>query len=210
LQSRKLAEQAENYAWKGNLQKALQKLDALARADPIMAIGEYVVAANILTEAGKTNQALQVYENAMGLFTSAQYEVQMLFLRYRYMMLLKESGKNQQAVEQLNIVEKSCRQRLDENPSAVEPYVLLGNMEAENGDFVKAAEYFQKAVELQPDNSENYLNLMLALQAGGKLDSAIETARKAIKYFEARNRSQDAEYLTNQLDSLLAEKSSNP
>jgi tetratricopeptide (TPR) repeat protein len=206
LQSRKLAEQAENYAWKGNLQKALQKLDALARADPRVAVKAYGVISLILTDSHRTKEALTVYKTAVDRFTDTQHKDQMLLLRYKYMMLLKKDGKNEQAAEQSNIVEKTCRQRLDENPNALDSHVLLGNLLAEKGDFNEASVHFQKAVELQPDNSDNRENLIQTLEAAGKIDSAIQAARNAVDYFQTNNRTQDARLMLQYINQMQGQQ----
>jgi len=206
LQARKLAEQAENYAWKGNLQKSLQKLDALAQADPGVAVKAYGVISLILTDSHRTKEALTVYKTAVDRFTDTQHKDQMLPLRYKYMMLLKKDGKNEQAAEQSNIIEKTCRQQLDENPNALDSHVLLGHLLAEKGDFNEASVHFQKAVELQPDNSNNRENLVQALEAAGKIGSAIEAARNAADYFQNHNRTKDAAVMLKYIDQLQGQK----
>jgi tetratricopeptide (TPR) repeat protein len=206
LQARKLAEQAENYAWKGNLQKSLQKLDALAQADPGVAVKAYGVISLILTDSHRTKEALTVYKTAVDRFTDTQHKDQMLPLRYKYMMLLKKDGKNEQAAEQSNIIEKTCRQQLDENPNALDSHVLLGHLLAEKGDFNEASVHFQKAVELHPDNSGNHENLIQALEAAGKIGSAIEAARNAADYFQNHNRTKDAAVMLKYIDQLQGQK----
>jgi spermidine synthase len=206
LQARKLAEQAENYAWKGNLQKVLQKLEALTKADPSVAVKAYGVMAAILTDSGKTDKAIQVYKTAIDKLTGAQYSSQIPLTRYKYAELFQKAGQNEQAAEQLNIIEKGCRQRLDENPDALDSQVLLANVLADKGDFNEAAVHFQKAVELQPDNSNNRENLIQTLEAAGKIDSAIEAARNAIDYFQSHDRTKDAAVMLKYIDQLQGQK----
>jgi Tfp pilus assembly protein PilF len=197
-----IAEQAAKYASRGDLRKAMQKLEFLALTDPAFSIGRYGLVALVFADAGKTDEALHVLTSALDRFTDAQYREQMLPLRYNYAVFLKKTGKDRQAAEQLDTATKICNELLAENPQLVEPYRVLGNVFAENGDFQKAVEYFQKAVALQPDNPENYMNLIQALEVGGKRDSAIETAQKAVEFFRALRRTQDAENIKQYLDQL--------
>ena len=73
-----------------------------------------------------------------------------------------------------------------------------------------ATAWLAEKLPLQPENPENHLNLIQALQAGGKLDSALSAAQNSIEYFTAQNRPQDAEKIQNYLQQMLSEKSKNP
>jgi Tfp pilus assembly protein PilF len=202
------ADLAIKYAQQGNSRKVIQNLNTLIGADPAKAIKSYFSAARILSDTGKTYEALAVYENALDLFTDPQYKVPMMILRHNYAMLLKKAGAYQQAAEQLDIVSNVCRQELDENADALEPRVMLANTLAEKGDFAAAAEHFQKVVELQPDNPENRIKLIMALQAAGKTDSVAQAAQNATEYFQGRNRTEDAAAILKYINQIQSQKPS--
>ena len=207
-QAHKLAEQAENYAWKGNLRKALQKLDALSRADPEVAVKAYGIIALILFDSKRTDEALRVYKTAIDRFTDLQYRDQISSIRYSYATLLINEGQKERAAEQMDIIERTCHQLLDEDPNSVKSHVLLGNVLAEKGDFNNAAEHFKKAVELQPGNGESRQNLIQTLEASGNIDSAIQAAEDAIRYFQDHNRDKEAIAALKYLDRLQTLKRS--
>jgi spermidine synthase/Tfp pilus assembly protein PilF len=202
MQARKIAEQAEKYAWQGNLRKAMQKLEVMARVDPSSVVRAYSVISLIFADTGRVNQALQVCETALDRFTDPQYREQILSLRHNYAVFLKRAGKNQQAAEQFDAVAQICNELIAKTPKSVEPYRILGNIFAEKGDFAKAVENFQKVLALQPDSLENHTNLIQALEAGGNIDSAVQAAQKAIEYFQTLHRPHDAENIRKYLDRL--------
>jgi spermidine synthase/cytochrome c-type biogenesis protein CcmH/NrfG len=210
MQSRKVAEQVEIYASRGNLRKAMQKLEVLARADPSVSVKAYGTAALIFAERGRTNEALHVYKTALDRFTDPRYMDQISSMRYNYAMLLKKAGKDQDAAEQLNIALQTCRRVLDENPDSAEPHNVLGNAAAESGDFATAVEHFRKVVALRPDSYEGHMTFVQALEAKGEQDSAIKAAQDAMEYFYANNRTKDAENFKNYLQKMQTEKPKNP
>jgi len=203
-QAHKLAEQAQNYAWKGNVRKALKKLEALSQADPGVAVKAYGVIALILTSSDRTNEALRVYKTALERFTDAQYKNQMPAMRYSYAMLLRKDGRDKQASEQLDILTKMCQQLLDENPNLVEPHTIMGKVLFDNRSFAKAAEHFQKAVELQPGDLDNCIYLVQTFELSGQREPAVKAAQNAIEYFTAQGREKDAETITKYIQQILS------
>jgi len=205
--SEMLVKQAGEYASQGNLKKAMRKLDALGRSDPAFSIGVYGAVAKIFAEQGKTDEAIQIYEDALGRFADSKYREQVLVLRYGYASLLKMTGRDRKAAEQFEATAQICNELIAKNPRSVWLYRVLGDISAVNGDFSKAVECFQKAVQLQPDNPEDHIYLIQALEAGGKIDSAIEAAQKAVDFFQGLQRTRDAENIRQYLDRLQQRQS---
>jgi len=195
--ARKIAERAEKYAAEGNLKRAMQKLELLAKTDPAVSVRAYRVIALIFADTGRTGHAFSVYRAAIERFAGPQHRVDTLSLRYNYAMLLAKAGNDSEAAQQLQSTIDVCRQVLEENPDSVEPHIVLGNYAAEKGDFAGAVEHFQRAVDLRPDNPENYENLVQAFEAWGKRDSAVQAAQDAAEYFYSHSRMQEAEYFRN-------------
>jgi tetratricopeptide (TPR) repeat protein len=205
--SEMLVKQAGEYASQGNLKKAMRKLNALGRSDPAFSIGVYGAVAKIFAEQGKTDEAIQIYEDALGRFADSKYREQVLVLRYGYASLLKMTGRDRKAAEQFEATAQICNELIAKNPRPVWLYRVLGDISAVNGDFSKAVECFQKAVQLQPDNPEDHIYLIQALEAGGKIDSAIEAAQKAVDFFQGLQRTRDAENIRQYLDRLQQRQS---
>jgi tetratricopeptide (TPR) repeat protein len=203
-QARKLAEQAQNYAWNGNAGKALKKLEALSRSDPAVAVKAYGVIALILTDSGRTNEALRVYKSAIEKFTDSYYENQMPAIHYSYAMLLRKDGRDEQASEQIDMLMKICPPLLDENPNQAGLQSIMGKVLFDRRDFAKAAEHFQKSLELQPDDLDNNLYLIQTFELSGQREPAVAAAQKAIDYFTAQSRDQDAETIRQYISQILS------
>ena len=204
--ARKLADQAEKYAWRGNLEKTMQKLEELVEADPSVSVKAYKVMALIFGDSGRIDPAIQIYNAAFDHLDANRFADQLLSLRYNYASLLKKAGKPEQADEQFRITAQDCWDTLTRNPQLVEPYVLLGNISAEDGDFTSAVEYFTKAVNLNPDDLENRFNLIQAFEAQGNTGSALQAAGSAIQYLQSRNRIEDAQKVEKYLQNLQSQK----
>jgi len=205
-QSTALVKSAEYHASRGNFSRAMRKLDTLSRTDPAFSVSIYGKIAFIFAEAGKNEEAIEVYKTALERFTEDKYKEQMLSFRYNYGSFLKMSGKEKEALDQLDKTAQICNEILALNPKSIESYRVLGNIFAEKGDFAKAMENFRKALDLQPDNPENYMMLIQAFEARDNLDSAIETAKKAAEYFQTLGRSRDADNFRQYLDELNDQK----
>jgi tetratricopeptide (TPR) repeat protein len=146
----------------------------------VASVGAYSTVALVFADTSRVDAAVAVFKTALDRFTDAQYKDQLPLLLFNYAAVLKRVGDGRMAAEQFDKAAKICNALIAENPKLVEPYRILGNVFAENGDFTNAVDNFQKAVELQPDNPENYMNLIQAFEASDKLDIAIQTAQKAI------------------------------
>ena len=206
FRSIRLAEQARVYASRGDFKNAMKKLEAFAEIDPTNSMREYGVVALKFVDAGRANDAIKIFSTALDKFTDAKYKDQMPMHLYNYAAVLKETGDSAKSAEMFARAAKICNELISENPQAVEPYRVLGNVFAENGDFTKAIEWFRKAVALEPDNPENHKNLIQALVISGDIDSAIVASRNAIEHFQSQRRPQDAENFNNYLKQLQAQK----
>ena len=63
----------------------------------------------------------------------------------------------------------------------VEKLFNMGNAYDDEGNYDKAIEYYQKTIELKPDNTEVYNNMGIAYNHKGSYDKAIEYYEKAIE-----------------------------
>lgn len=201
-----LAEQARKYASQGNLRKAMKKLEVFAEIDPSTCVREYGLVALIFAEGGRTADAFKIFSAALDKFGDARYKDQMPMHLFNYAAILKRTGDSRKSGELFARAEQICNELISDNPQSVEPYRVLGNVFAENGDFVKAIECFRKAVAIEPDNQENHKNLIQAFEVTGDIDSAIQAAQNAIEHFQSIQRPADVENFKNSLQQLQAQK----
>jgi len=200
VKGRKIAEQLEKLAWAGDLPAVLAKLNELVRVHPAVSIRAYAVAALIFADSGRTNEALEIYQQAVNRFDKGQFSNEMPAIHYDFAVLLKKVGRLEKAAEQFQLATDGYRNILAKNPSSTDAYMHLGNISAENNNFEEAVRYFQKAVDLEPGNFDTNVTLMQALEAQGRLDAAIETARKAMDYMSNSGRQQEAAKMRQYMD----------
>jgi len=74
----------------------------------------------------------------------------------------------------------TCQQAIKDHPRVTQPYILLGGLYESKGDWGKAAEAYQDALDIKPNDplaSNNLANVLL--QTGGNLDTALSLAMTA-------------------------------
>jgi hypothetical protein len=64
----------------------------------------------------------------------------------------------------------------------------------------------KKSFELEPDNPENFQNLIQAFDASGDVNSAIGATQNAVEHLQLIHRLQDAENFKNQLQQLQSQR----
>ena len=66
-------------------------------------------------------------------------------------------------------------------PDATEAWINLGRLFAENGDAAAAAECFQTALKLDPNDATSLYNLGVVAQDGGREDEAVGLYSRALE-----------------------------
>ena len=68
---------------------------------------------------------------------------------------------------------------IEENPDIAELYLARSNLERERGHNELAVMDIEKAIELDPDNANNFLLLSIIYEKMGKKDAAKKSREKA-------------------------------
>jgi tetratricopeptide (TPR) repeat protein len=76
--------------------------------------------------------------------------------------------------------QQACTKAVDLGNAGAEGHMCLGMLEDGTGEYEKAAEQFQQAVQLEPANDRAYINLASSYQHLNQPDKAEETYRRAI------------------------------
>ncbi len=76
--------------------------------------------------------------------------------------------------------QQACSKAIDLGNAGAEGHMCLGTIENGTGEFEKAAEQFQQAVQLDPVNDDAYVKLAKAYQNLNQLDKAEETYKRRI------------------------------
>jgi tetratricopeptide (TPR) repeat protein len=93
---------------------------------------------------------------------------------------LKKLGKGTEARQALEKAAVGYSRELEGNPRSSAAHFALGGVFVEMRDFERAAEHFSEAVDLDPGDPANQLNLIKSLEARGLLDEAIEASGQAV------------------------------
>lgn len=123
----------------------------------------------LLSSAGAYEQAIPRFEDALRLDPANDSAAANLALAY------KNDGKTSVAVDLL-------RRTVKERPSAAF-YNMLGGMDEESGEFVEAAQSFQRAVELDPNNEQYYFDLGMEYLSHFTFGPAAEVYRVGTQKF---------------------------
>jgi len=94
-----------------------------------------------------------------------------------YWLKYQMAGKQKQWIPQ---AQQACNKAVDLGNSGAEGHMCLGLIENGTGQYEKAAEQFQQAVQLDPTNDRAYINLAGVYQQLNQPDKAEDTYKRAI------------------------------
>src|SRR5580692_1214138 len=94
-----------------------------------------------------------------------------------YWLRYEMAGKQKQWIAQ---AQQACNKAVELGNAGAEGHMCLGLIEDGTGQYEKAAEQFQQAVQLDPTNDRAYINLAGAYQHMNQPDRAEETYKRAI------------------------------
>lgn len=123
-----------------NMRGARDHLQGLRMQDPDSAVRIYLAEGEILNEAGRSQEAMTLYSEAILLFPDSN---DLLYAR----ALLAEQ------LDQLDVTERDLRKVLERDPDNAHALNALGYTLADRTDrYAEAAEYIARALELLPDD----------------------------------------------------------
>ena len=201
-----VAEETQNFAWKGDLENTIRGLDKLVELDPAVSARAYRIMARIFADTQKYDSASQVYERAFEKVKDERFGSELAGLHCDYAILLHELNRNEEAMKHYSSAREYAEGVIRKEPQSAAAYTQLGNVFAGQGNFEKAIECFQKAVDLKPIDLENQMNLIHALHASGRIESAIEKAQAGIDLMVKHGKSKEADELRGYLKYLESQR----
>ncbi len=170
-EARKIAEEVETLAVENKVTEAIEKLKKV----PTSLSGSCVtILASNLAKRAETNDGTDHKANAA-----------LANLYYNLALALNTLGQKEQAELQMGLAADAYRQQLSENPDLESAHSRLGGiMFLVGGDPTEMIGHFQRAVKLNPASVQNRINLIMALEAQGKVDDAIKACQSAIEYMK--------------------------
>jgi len=127
----------------------------------------------------KVTEAMNDFNKAVSLNPNFPIAyVQKCYTDYRYAF-------STQNVEKMEEVMKAFQQAIEKFPECSECYTLFAQVLSDQQEFDKANNYFQKAIEVDPENATVYVHrALLQLQWTGDIDKAVDLINQALKMDE--------------------------
>lgn len=156
------------------LHEALGYLQQAVKVHPAYK-NAYLIMGNAYYYLNQYEPAIEAYGKALAI----DPEFQDAFTNQA--VVLREAGKY--AGEKQNDLIKAetyLNRSYQMNPNDIETVRLLGVLNGVKGNHAKAAAFFAKVVQLQPNDAQAYLNLSYALRNTGDIDGAEKNLQKAL------------------------------
>lgn len=185
-------EDAEKLKAQERWDEAIAGYKKMMQTDPSLSIKAYNDMALILAEQNKLEEAVEAFRKALAYNEQSGFKDNMANVHHSLCTALQRLGRVQEASEECDKAVKEYRERLIKTPDSLKTFVNLGDLLAGIGRFAEAAEYFQKAVNMNPADLTNQSKLIQALEFAGQLDEAIEANQKAIGFFAKYNKEEVA------------------
>jgi tetratricopeptide (TPR) repeat protein len=190
--ARGIAKKAEDAAWAGNLPKTMALLDKLVKLQESISVRAYSVMASIFADSKRPDDAIKIYVRALERCNKEKFKDQIADLQYDYATLLAKLNRMKQAHEQLDVSAQTYKEILATGSESAHVHLRLGEIAVIKDDYNLAALHFQKAVDLQPENFENNMKLVQALERQGQFDSAIQAAQNAVESMSKAQQKENA------------------
>ena len=203
-------DRAERLAKLGRLEEGIDCFRKAAQAGPQLTIEVYNRIGLIYAQQEDYVRATEAFKKAVEHYEQTKVGPNIGRVRFNLGLALRRLGCEKEAIEQLLKAADDFRAGLQEHPNLPALHEGLGNTLIVLGEFDAAAKAFQRAVELNPDDLTNYLNLAKALEMEGLGDQAVSILQKAIDYMEHKRRSKDAAQLQKFLEIIENEKLNSP
>ena len=152
-----------------------------------------------LVNSGKLKEGIEAFKALISHYEKAEIEHSMTKVYYNLGVALDKNGENEEAKKYYEMALDEVNQEIESNTDPYyesELYGLLGDICASMSDFEQASAAFRKSIELNPDDPQQYYNLVMSLRFQDKSPDSQAVLDDAIKYFEDKGDKQAAERLS--------------
>jgi tetratricopeptide (TPR) repeat protein len=143
---------AEELKQKGQFAESIENYLSAIKIYPELSIQSYNEIGIMYIRMGDLEQAVEAFSKAIRYNDVSEHKGDITSVRYRLGTVLKKLGRSEQATEQFQKIVEELRKELAEKPTLYETWRHLGDTLVQMGDFRAAAEAFQKAGALNPDD----------------------------------------------------------
>lgn len=191
----------------GKLDEAVKGYEDIIKSEPSMSTLCYYEIAMIKAAQNNYTEAVDNFQKAIGYNDEkAEFKENTGNLHYSLGTALKMLGKSQQASNEFKKAVDEYYKELNNNPKSAKINSLIGDCFGQLGQFDKAGDYLQIAVDYNPSIIENQLNLIQAFVFQGRFDDAIGVTEKASEYFTANGNKEAVSQFAQYKNALESEK----
>ncbi len=202
----KYFKEAQKLAKQGRLQKSIACYKKAAHAKPQLAIEAYREIGLLCAQQGDYTKAVEAFKKAVEYNEQTKAERNIPNVHFNLGIALQNSGHEKEATDHLLKAVQGFRTDTQKHPDSPELYSRLGSALVKIADFSAAAQAFKRAVDLNPDDLANYVNLAKVLEFQERYDEGISLLQKAIDYMQRNGRSDDVAQLRIYLEVLEFKK----
>jgi spermidine synthase/lipoprotein NlpI len=191
----------------GLYDRSIARYRQAAALDPFTVTSAYNAIGAMRSEQGDLKGAADAFEKAIDGYIETGLEPAVLASVHANMgILLQKMGKLTEARSHWAEAAQRFRIELRRNPAAVHVWESLGDVLVLAGELSQAAEAFEKAVALDPENLDDYHKLVNVLEIQKRYDEAIAVARRHLALLKKQGRRDAALEMSQYIDFLEYQK----
>jgi tetratricopeptide (TPR) repeat protein len=198
--------QAEQLKAKKRWDECILKFKDVIKVDPSLSIKAYNEIGMIEAGRGRLPEAIEAFNSALEYDKKAEVRQSMSNINYNIGIAMQRLGDNEKAATYLQDAVRGYRQDFAKEPDSAKISARLGNALATAGNFTEAAQYFQRAVNLNPLDVGNHSMLAQVLSIQGRYDEAITELQKGIEFMSQAGNEEGAEQLKKLLELIELKK----
>lgn len=156
----------------------------------------------MLTMQEKYEEAASYFRKALAYNEQAETKVNVAGIHLNLGLILQNTQQPEAAREHFQKAAEGFRAELTKDPSSLKNTMLLANVYMHMQDYSQGTAYFQKAVNLNPYDTQLHIQLAQAYEVQGLYDDAAAVIQKAVGFFKHINEEKRAAPLHEYLEKL--------
>ncbi|MFH1371314.1 MAG: fused MFS/spermidine synthase [Planctomycetota bacterium] len=206
--ARRYLDDAKSLKAEGKWYRSIKAFENAVWLNPTISILAYNEIGLMQAEHNNPQEAARAFQSAIDYYNRVGNRERVIGSVYLNLgILLQQMGQNEEAGKQLNRAVEEFHLELTDDPNSASVWSRLGETLGTLGDLKAAADAFEKAAELEPENLAHRYSLAQALEFQGRLTDAIDVVKKALELASRYNQQDVTAEFNKYLKSLELKKS---
>lgn len=193
---------AEDHKQKGEFNESIAQYKKMMEMEPTLTLLGCNEIAIMLTMQEKYEEAASYFRKALAYNEQAETKVNVAGIHLNLGLILQNTQQPEAAREHFQKAAEGFRAELTKDPSSLKNTMLLANVYMHLQDYPQGTAYFQKAVNLNPYDTQLHIQLAQAYEVQGLYDDAAAVIQKAVGFFKHINEEKRAAPLHEYLEKL--------